>query len=259
MATSELDGFRAAWVAARPPGRMLFGRLAGSRAYGTETPASDWDWAGVYVIPAALLLRLDVPPDVVSRTKGQRGGGDDWTFHDAGKFVSILLKGNANALDALFAPEETVFAGEPDYADLWRELRGRRQAFLSRVVLHHYMAYAGGQLKRIRDHCLDGKVDDKVPDPVDRWKDAGHGVRLLYEARRIARGQEPVVRWAKGTPENEVVARVRAGDMTPEAVLKVAGDLACEIDAADRSHLVEDGPRAYCNDWLLRLRLKTLT
>jgi hypothetical protein len=49
-------GFRAVWGSVSPPGRLLVGRVTGSRAYGTAGPDSDWDWSGVYLSPTARVL-----------------------------------------------------------------------------------------------------------------------------------------------------------------------------------------------------------
>lgn len=248
---------RAVWAAAAPPGACLGLRLAGSRSHNTHTPASDYDWHGVYVAPTRRLLAggLDPLPDTVSRTKGGRdGAGDDYSFHEVGKFLEILLKGNAGAVEFLFGGWlDPDAAGCPAWLLSFRDdLLHHRRAFLTHRVVAAYFGYAEGQLKRLRE----GRVDPARGD--ETWKDVAHGVRLLYEARRVARGREPAVRLPDGSPERDVVCAVRAGRWTPARVALLASQLTGDVRdalAGAGDALPAHPPREWAAEWLVRLRL----
>jgi hypothetical protein len=251
------------WDEASPPGARLGLRVAGSRLHGTHTPASDYDWYGVYVAPTAAVLAAAVAPvpDTVSRSKGPRAGaGDDYGFHEVGKYLQILMKGNANAVEFLFGGEFAAGPATPTLRRFWEELYAHRRAFLTRGVVESYLAYADGQLKRIATGRLGPAREGET------WKDVGHGVRLLHEGLRVARGEEPFVRvpddplaerWpAGGVTLRAFVADVRAGRVSSTTILLHATGIKTDI----RERLAAgpacrpEPPRAWAADWLVRLR-----
>lgn len=248
---AHLDPRRAfvrVWNGVGPPGRLMVGRVTGSRSYGTERPHSDWDWAGVYVAPTVRVLALDPPEDTVSDTKG---GGVDYTFHEARKFAQVLRTANANAIEALFSPPDCLFPGDADLVAFWDELVAHRREFLTEDVMTHYLAFAGAQLKRVRGEPV--RESKKRPNkPVDRMKDAGHGVRLLYNARDVASGREPSVRLDGA--ERSTVKSIMAGHVGADAVVELAAALTAEIDGLKPWPVAAAFPLAFVNDWLARLR-----
>lgn len=240
--------FSAVWTEVAPPGRLLCGRLSGSRGYGTARPESDHDWAGVYVGPTRDLLALAPPEDTINFTAGE---GRDWTFHEARKFLLILGSANANTLEALFMPADAVVPGDPLFRPLWEELVAHRRLFLTQQVLAHYVHYANSQLMRVRGVPV--RPSKKRPNkPVDVMKDACHGLRLLFNAREIARGEEPSIRLSGG--ELATVKSVRTGHVAGPYIVETADNLIAEINGYKPWPLPEDGPTALADDWLFRLR-----
>jgi predicted nucleotidyltransferase len=256
--------FAAVAEAAQLPGDLMFGRLTGSRCYGTHGSESDWDWAGVYVTPTRRLLGLEVPPDVKSRSKGAGDAWsdparDDYSFQEVGKFLKVALGGNANAIECLFADmttREDSFAesfGHPFAMPcFWDELRSHRTLFLSRHVVGHYLSYATSQLKRI---AQPPERPEDAWTAASKWKDVSHGVRLLHEAKRIAQGQPPLVNLANDPPLLKFVRSVRFGECTRSDVLYLCARTTADIEAMAPWPLPDEGPKELANDWLVRLRM----
>ena len=241
-------GFASVWDSVAPPGRLLVGRVTGSRAYDTAGPDSDWDWSGVYVAPTARVLSVCPPKDTTSYTKG---GGEDWTFHEARKFLLTLSGGNPNAVEALFLPPDALVPGEADLRPFWDELVARRREFLTERMMTHTLSYANGQLKRVRGEPV-RESQTRPNKPVDRMKDACHGVRLLLFARDVACGREPGVRLTGD--ERETVMAVRFGRLDPDVIVDLAAALTAEVESLKPWPVAAEWPLAFADDWLYRLR-----
>ena len=80
---------------------LLFECTSGSRAYGTDTPESDTDVKGVFILPRQQFYGLD-------ETEQVNDASHDTTYYEIGRFVELLLKSNPNVLEILYAPEDCV-------------------------------------------------------------------------------------------------------------------------------------------------------
>ncbi len=131
--------------------------LCGSRAYGTNTDLSDYDFKGIAIAPLDHYLG-------VGKNFEQYEGKLDKEFpnanipenhesviYDIRKFAHLASLANPNILELLYLdnPTESNY-----YSDLtWSApLILIRQAFLSKKVRYTYAGYAHAQLKRIRTH-----------------------------------------------------------------------------------------------------------
>jgi hypothetical protein len=195
---------------------------------------------------------LDIMPQARRDTKNyNKGDGEDWTFHEVKKFLATLATGNPNAIEALFMPAECLVMGEPALVPFWEELVAHRRLFLTERVMIHTIAYASSQLKRVRGEPV--RESQKRPNkPVDRMKDACHGIRLLLNARDIAEGREPSVRLAGA--ERATVKSVRAGHLGDKVIVELADALIGHIDGLKPWPVAADWPLDFASDWLLRLR-----
>jgi predicted nucleotidyltransferase len=124
----------------------IFETLVGSRAFGTHTEDSDWDYASVSLPESNKVLGLGYNPD--KGTNFTPTAEKDTTDHTFQKFISLALKNNPSILDILFSPRKHWKLHTPT----WVEIYNGRHAFLSKSVATTYVGYARSQLKRIHTH-----------------------------------------------------------------------------------------------------------
>ncbi|MFC9995779.1 DNA polymerase beta superfamily protein [Nocardia sp. NPDC127526] len=148
---------------------LILEGIVGSTAYGLNTPASDIDYAGIYVEPTANLLGLHPP----SRERATKKGRDDAdaTYHEIGKAMGLMLSCNPTAMEILWLDEHllTTPFGE--------ELIALRSNFLSaKRVRDAFFGYAMSQFSRlVKRGRFQGSLDTR------REKHARHTMRLLVQ------------------------------------------------------------------------------
>jgi predicted nucleotidyltransferase len=176
---------------------LIYKVVAGSRAFGLATDASDEDRRGVYLPPAELHWSLFKPPEQIEA----ESTGVEEVCWELEKFLRLALQANPNILETLWTP--TVL-----YADeTGQELRGLRGAFLSR---HLYKTYSGYVLSQFR---LMTKRFEKQREY--KAKHAMHLIRLLYTGIHALRTGEILV--DVGEHRDELL-RIRRGELDFEAV-----------------------------------------
>ena len=137
--------------------------VAGSRAYGLHTDASDVDLKGFAIPPIedqlGIQLRFqqaDSPSEMAIfaqdlTAEEQRVAQQtklEGSVYRLRKFAKLALDCNPHVLDVLFCREAEVRICTP----IGRALRDHRSGFLSRRALHSFSGYAAQQLKRIQTH-----------------------------------------------------------------------------------------------------------
>lgn len=143
--------------------RTILLTIAGSRAYGIHTDASDVDVKGT-AIPtapyfhgfvhafeqadsAAMLAPFteDLNPAERAVAAASKLEG---TVYDLRKFLRLASDNNPNILDVLFSRDDEVRV----QTRAGRALRAHRDLFLSARAKHTFSGYAAAQLKRIKGH-----------------------------------------------------------------------------------------------------------
>lgn len=166
--------------------------IAGSKAYGLDTPASDDDFKGVFLAPLHLVLTGQAP-SLVQDEKHDR------QYTELGAFCRELELNNSGALElwACMGGEQELFCTP------WlREFLGHYR-FLSRRCYYTYMANAQRQMKRISaTHC---KAVEPPPPPA---------VMQDYAMVVQGGGLRPLVAWLaeQGLGICDVAARRVADD-----------------------------------------------
>ena len=220
----------------RLPGRLLFTRIGGSHGLNLATPDSDVDYLGVYAASTWDVLGLRKPTDTLVNNK------PDYQIHEVGKFCNLLMKGNPGVVEMLFADHLTY------NHKFWTSLRAFRQDFLTAVAVKQYLGYAQGQLRRLREakklRTTGGRYNTK-------W--AYHLMRLVGDALRIARGQEPVV-WKTDEVVRGYLLGVRAGKYEQAEIEEAAAVCIAEIDGLKPWPISEVMPYERLNCWLLTVR-----
>lgn len=113
---------------------VLVEAVAGSHLFGTNTPASDRDFKGVY-LPSKQDILLGTAKASVNRktnTSGQKNTKDDVDveFYSLQKFMQMLDQGQTVALELLWTPDELLVSTSP----FWKELQEHRAELLHKKV-----------------------------------------------------------------------------------------------------------------------------
>lgn len=119
--------------------------LGGSRAYGTSTPTSDWDWRGIAMnTPQEILLRQDFE-QVENRAT-------DTVIYSFNKMIGLLAECNPNTIEILgLKPEHYVMM-----SDVGREMVVNADMFLSKQAKQKFAGYAKQQLRKLENHAVNG-------------------------------------------------------------------------------------------------------
>ncbi|SEG11213.1 hypothetical protein SAMN04489712_103258 [Thermomonospora echinospora] len=193
--------------------------VAGSRAYGLDTDASDVDRRGVFLAPTPLFWRFDKPPTHVDGPEPEQFS---WEFE---RFCTLALQANPTVLECLWSPlVEQV-------TDVGRELLAVREAFLSRHAHRTFTRYADSQFRK-----LEGDLRNRGE---PRWKHVMHLLRLLASGRHLIEHGEPLVH--VGDLRERLLA-VRRGEVGWPAVERWRAELAGGMDAALAASPLPDEP-----------------
>ncbi len=141
---------------ARTSQNCLFEAIAGSRAYGTDTPESDTDIKGVFVQPMSSFFGLHRVEQLSNETS-------DIVFYEIGRFVELLLKCNPGALELLCSPLACVQQQHQAMTLLKPEM------FLAKECFDTFASYALGQIKKARglNKKIVNPMSEKRPEVVD--------------------------------------------------------------------------------------------
>lgn len=151
---------------------ILLEAISGSQAYGTNTPTSDTDIRGVFIMEEEDYLGLDYIDQVNDET-------NDTTYYEIGKFVRLLLTNNPNILELLNIPEDCLL-GRHELMDLIRQ-----EDFISKLCIKSFGGYATEQIKKARG------LNKKIVNPVDKEKKTP----LDYCYALVGHGSVPLRKW----------------------------------------------------------------
>lgn len=127
---------------------VLLRAISGSRAYGLDTPESDTDIKGVYVLPQPVLFGLN-PVEQLNNPS------NDVVYYEWRKFVALLLDSNPNILELLNTPQHALLYRHSLLDAL------KPEWLLSKQCLPKFAGYAYGQIKKARG--LNKKINNPVP------------------------------------------------------------------------------------------------
>jgi predicted nucleotidyltransferase len=190
--------------------------VVGSHAYGLNHADSDVDRMEVFAAPTLEVAGLSWHSSKESRVK-QGPEGDDFSAHEVGKFLRLVLKSNPTVSELLWIPED----GYEVLTDEGRELRKLRERMTSRrAVWASYHGYAEAQLRKYKDGFT-------------KVKYARHALRLIEQGKRLY--TEGFLHVKVQNPDRYFAL----ADMTPEQVLEL---LYAELNSwtEDRTALREE-------------------
>jgi predicted nucleotidyltransferase len=120
---------------------LLYLVLSGSRAYGTDTLESDYDYRGIFINSLDSYLLNKNIDQVECNT-------NDIVIYELSKFIKLAKNCNPNIVELLFVDPECIVYKHP----LMERILQHRDLFISKQARNTFLGYAKSQLKRIQRH-----------------------------------------------------------------------------------------------------------
>lgn len=130
---------------------ILLECISGSRAYGLETPQSDTDIKGVFILPKRNFYAGEYIPQISNKT-------NDIVFYELGRFIELLSVNNPNILELLNTSEESIVFKHPCMNSI------STQCTISKLCKNTFGKYALSQIKKARG------LNKKILNPVDKTR-----------------------------------------------------------------------------------------
>jgi len=111
--------------------------ISGSKAYGLDTPSSDTDIKGVFVLPKKEFYSLDYISQINDET-------NDTVYYELNRFIELLSVNNPNILELLNSPESSILYKHEILKNLNSEM------FLSKKCKNTFGKFALSQIKKAR-------------------------------------------------------------------------------------------------------------
>ena len=228
----QLEGIEAALAEYDLYEYVIYRCVVGSRAYGLSHDASDTDYRGIYLPPAALHWSLTGVPEQLESPETEEA------YWELQKFLLLALKANPNILECLYTP--LVELATP----LARELLAMRECFLSKLIFQTYNGYVMGQFKKLEQDMRNrGEI---------KWKHAMHLIRLLISG--VTALQEGYI-LVQQDAHREALLAIRRREMPWEEVNAWRLALHREFDAAYATTRLPERPDyARVNAFLIKAR-----
>lgn len=130
-------------------GLIILECISGSKAYGLDTPSSDTDIKGVFLLPKKYFYGLNYIPQISNPS-------NDIVYYELGRFLELLALNNPNILELLSTPEAATIYKHP-------YLNQIEQSFiLSKLCKNTFGKFALSQIKKARG------LKKKIVNPVGK-------------------------------------------------------------------------------------------
>lgn len=127
---------------------IIYETVSGSRAYGLDSPESDTDIRGVFIMPCEEFYGFDYVEQVTDET-------NDTVYYELKKFITLLARNNPTVLEMLYSPEQCIRLEHP----LFTRIKGEQ--WLTKLCSASFAKYAASQVKRARG--LKKKIVNPMP------------------------------------------------------------------------------------------------
>ena len=146
-------------------GHIIFECISGSRAYGLDTPTSDTDIRGVFILPKTQFYALNYIGQI-------NNASNDIVYYELRKFIELCSKNNPNILELLHVPEECILYKHPVFNTI------KLDYFLSKQCKKSFANYAYAQLKKARG------LEKKIVNPVEKERKSVLDFCFVYEKEK---------------------------------------------------------------------------
>jgi predicted nucleotidyltransferase len=119
---------------------IIFEVVAGSQAYGTQTPTSDIDIRGIFRLSKDAYMSLVPPIQEVSNDS------QDIKYYELRKFLDLAKDCNPNIVELFWTPEDCIRIKTP----VMDKLLANRSLFISKRAYHTFSGYAFAQIQKAK-------------------------------------------------------------------------------------------------------------
>lgn len=128
---------------------IVYEAISGSKAYGLDTPESDTDIKGVFILPENVFFGMEYTEQVSNPS-------NDIVYYELKRFIELLYKNNPNILELLATPKESILLKHPLFD------RIKPGDFLSKQCMSTFAGYALTQIRKAKG------LKKKIVNPVDK-------------------------------------------------------------------------------------------
>ena len=127
-------------IESKAPGAIpLLIVIRGSQAYGTATPSSDTDYAGIYVQTLDDVLGFSYKDQI-------NDDRNDTVFYEIRRFLELLSSNNPTILELLNTPEDCIIFKDP----VIDEILEHKHKFITKICAKSFGGYAIQQIKKAK-------------------------------------------------------------------------------------------------------------
>ncbi len=130
---------------------ILFECISGSKAYGLDTPESDTDIKGVFVLPKEEFFCMNYIPQISNKS-------NDIVYYELGRFLELLSYNNPNILELLNTNKTEINIKSSIIESI------DSSKILSKLCKNSFGKYAISQIKKSRG------LNKKILNPIDKEK-----------------------------------------------------------------------------------------
>jgi uncharacterized protein len=131
----------------RNKGLIILECISGSKAYGLDTPSSDTDIKGVFILSKEDFYGLNYIAQINNES-------NDIVFYEFSRFMELLSQNNPNILELLNTPESAIIYKHPFLEEIKSEL------ILSKLCSNTFGKFALSQIKKAKG------LKKKIVNPV---------------------------------------------------------------------------------------------
>jgi predicted nucleotidyltransferase len=229
----------------------LFATVSGAHLYGFESPDSDVDLRGSFVLTLREVIGMKAPTETVTLMDRQTDLDMDWVAHDVLKFARLMTKRNGYVLEQLYSPLVV-------YGGAWLdELRHIGRGCIVRHLQHHYRGFYFNQRRALE------RPERTVKELLYAYRVLLTGLHVLRSGR-IEANLTVLNDHFKMPDIGDLVARKRSGAehgaLAEEECLRHMArldTLAADLETAARESTLPDEPTtlAELNEYVVRARL----
>lgn len=219
---------------------------AGSHLYGTNVPESDVDLRGV------VLPKVEEIIGLARFDQAEKHGDEDTVYYSLPRYIQLLLKGNPNVHEWMWARHYTESTPTGEL------LVQNRQRFVSKKLGLAALGYLNGMTKKMHFGGPTRDLGAKRKAIVERFgydtKNASHAVRLAREIQGLF--EQGILNVWRNHDCDELIS-IRNGALTLEKAEALIADETRRAEEAleiNRAGLPEKPDLAWANEFLMEVQ-----